>query len=348
MKKVPGALCVMLFVSGCASVATLDKTAVVSSEVQSKAKQFVDMTSRVNTIAYHLAVNGASLCSSVEYRNPLLLYSATAAGRGFNAQMLAALYHAYGFDNEVRVFDVADGAPVVSGELHRGDRVVKINDEAVSDDVGSATSALQSAVATGKTFDVVIAQTGGGQRTVRITPAKGCSGMVVAMATLAKTTDVVDYGGDGIALPADLLKYFKTDSQLAFLIARQYYYLDTSASIGRTAAGYTGAAIDGVMRYFTFGLANVFINLSHGGVLLARVAGRSGADIFALKLMKASGYDAHDVPKLWHRIDELPADKKPNNPTLTPSDSRRDAVGQAIEKLSVPVGAQAKASFNAQ
>jgi hypothetical protein len=64
--------------------------------------------------------------------------------------------------------------------------------------------------------------------------------------------------------------------------------------------------------------------------------------------MKAAGYDVHDVPRLWHTIDELPVDKRPDSPTLTPSAGRRAAVMQAIEKADALVSTQAKASVSTQ
>jgi hypothetical protein len=348
MQNIIGALLVALILSGCASTPTLDKTAAVPSKVLLATTRFVQMQERVGKVAYRLATDGKALCSNQEPRAPLRLYSAKAVG-GLSSQAIDAMYRIYGLDNHVRVLNVLTGAPAIDGVLKRGDRIVAINSEKVDDDDPvDAEQTLESAISDGKSFEILVLQSDGSKQSVKITPATACSGQVVVMATPGVTTDVVDYAGDAVGVPADLVKYFTTDDELAFLIARQLYYMGTSASIGRKAAGYSGAAIDGVMRFFTFGVANAFLSLSHEGIVMARMAGRSSADAFALKLMKAAGYNTQDVLKLWHSIDEMPADQRPDNPTLTPSDSRRAAIEKAIKDADAPPVVQAKASAGAR
>jgi hypothetical protein len=348
MQKLLGALCVAILLSGCASTPTLDKTATVPSKVLLASVQFVQMQARVGKVAYRLATKGKALCSNTEPRAPLRLYSAKAAG-GVNSLTLDALYRIYGLDNHVRILNVLTGPPAIEGALKRSDRIISINDEAVDDDDPvDAEQTLERAISNGKSFEIVVLQDDGAKRSVTITPATACSGQIAVLATPDATTNVVDYAGDAVGVPADLVKYFSTDDELAFLVGRQLYYMGTSASVGRKAAGYSGAALDGVMRFFTFGVANAFLSLSHEGIVMARMAGRSSADLFALKLMQAAGYDVHSVPNLWHRIDEMPTDKRPDNPTLDPSESRRAAVEKAIKDADAPPGVQAKASSDVQ
>jgi hypothetical protein len=313
------------------------------------AQTFVTMQSRVSRIAYRLATRGVALCSNVGPLNPLLLYSAKTAGHDLSAEALSAIYQSYGLDEHVRVLDVLTGAPVITGGLARGDLIISIAGQVVDDDKAvAAERALQGAVAAGKGFDIIVAQKGSGHRAVHVTPALGCSGQVLVLATKDVTTDVVDYAGDAVGLPADLVHYFSTDDALAFLVGRQFYYLGTSASVGREAAGYAGVALGGVLRALTFGIGNALLHPVGNAVALARKAGADDADLFALRIMKAAGYDVHDVPRLWHTIDELPVDKRPDSPTLTPSAGRRAAVMQAIEKADALVSTQAKASVSTQ
>lgn len=343
MRRIFGALLAALIVSGCATTATLDKTAHVSTAVRTLAQTFVTMQARVSQVAYRLATRGVSLCTNIGPRNPLLFYSAKAAGHGLSAEALSAIYQLYGLDEHVRVLDVLTGAPVITGGLTRGDRIISIAGQAIDDDKPvAAERALQHAVAAGKSFDIVVAQQRGAHRTVQVTPVRGCSGKAVVLATKGAATDVVDYAGDAVGLPADLVHYFETDGALAFLVGRQLYYLGTSASVGREAAGYAGAALNGALRALTFGVGNALLHPVRNAVALARKAGADDADLFALRIMRAGGYDVHDVLNLWQRMDKMPADRRPDNATLTPSDGRRAAVLKAIKEADAPVSAQAK------
>lgn len=349
MKKIFGTLLAGLIVSGCATTATLDKTAHVSTAVRSLAQTFVTMQSRVSRIAYRLATRGVALCSNIGPRNPVELYSAKAAGHGLSAEALSAVYQSYGLDEHVRVLDVLTGAPVITGGLARGDRIISIAGQAIDDNKPvAAERALQHAVAAGKSFDIVVARKRGGHRTVRVAPARGCSGKVVVLATKGAATDVVDYAGDAVGLPADLVHYFRTDDALAFLVGRQIYYLGTSASVGREAAGYAGAALNGALRALTFGVGNALLHPVGNAVALARKARADDADLFALRIMRAGGYDVHDVLKLWQRIDKMPSARRPDNPTLTPSVDRRAAVVKAIKEADVLVSAQAETKIGVQ
>jgi hypothetical protein len=272
----------LLLLSGCATSPAVDRSLTVSDATRSEVRRLVEHDLASNGVNYRLSIAGADDCrdAGLQHRSPFsLLFNATALP---SAEMRTAIFQLYGLEHQARL-----QAHTPELAAYDGARVVAVNGESTANP-GKAMGSLFRALDKQRPLTLRLED----GRSVEAQPQRACPGIISGDYTgIAKAPE--NFGGIVELVPTAWAKVVRTPDELAFVLARSVYFTGAEGQHKLRHALYAGAAVSGVLRALTFGVAQLVADPKRLAVQARRRLNRQEADAFALRLMRRAGFDVH-------------------------------------------------------
>lgn len=270
----------LVMLSGCAATRpALDHHASVPPAKLEAARDIVDGMRNTNAVIYQLATAGSAVCaeSDPHYRAPFsMLFNAAGIA---DLEMRNALYALLRVDQHPLL-----QAHAPSLQQYDGAEIVAINGQS-ADEQHKLIQVVEKAVDANADLQVTLAD--GRQLVTRGLSA--CPTQVLTAyfgplreAQLVGYKDVTPKGWSQLARNRD---------EQAFVLARSVYFTAGEGRVKLRNALYAGAAANGALRALTFGLSAIVVDAKTVAVRARRAANRSDADLFAVQLMTAAGFN---------------------------------------------------------
>jgi len=251
---------------------------------------FVAAVVRVNDVAWRLRTANAELCGTRARWS-----QGIAAGTVWDlpSSLQVAAETALGFDRRMRVLAVAAGSPAAEAGIRAGDRIAAID--------GSSLGSKPTVSGLRNGLDrpapaLELHGPDGQARSVVLASRRICD---VDMQVLASFGRSLPPAPNAATLGLETLQHIGSDDDLAFLLAHDVAHVLLDHFRNKSDDHAAAPAVSQALA-----LALGVPSLAGGGNPLARPYGparEAEADMLAVTLMRAAGYDAGGVPELLAR-----------------------------------------------
>lgn len=255
----------------------------------------LERQARVWTVGSRLRTAGAPLCDEVRYT-----YGFFAVDRDDFGSYWARVADDVGLEPGVRVWTVRDDIDAVAGTLSRGDRIVTVDDETISD-FDSFADAMSRPQNDGVLM-MTVERSSGEIVDVGLQGIESCDYRVALVEDDMTQTFVK---GRDVYVTSGLLDFFRSDDELAVMLAHEMAHDSLGHFTRKQVQAFAGVLAEVAITVFT--------GVGTGGSLarLGQTAFAGGmerkADWLSLYIVARAGYDASVAPELWTRIaSELP------------------------------------------
>lgn len=281
-------------------------------------RNMIAMQDRLFKVASPLLTANVPLCKG----NARNLLGFTAKNKYSYSQAMAPAAQSLGFDDRLQVTDVLPGSGAANNDIKRGDYLISVGDRPVpqGENAERLTAILLTPLMTGKAPVKLGLQRGSTPVNVMVPLTRAC-----AFSIELGNVDTVNAYSDGtrVLVTRGMLKFARTDEELAYLIAREIAH-NALAHPGRQKMVKTiGDIINNLMRTNpdTSTLAGT------GGILPYGQDMDAAADTLSLYMLVRAGYSIDNAPAFWKRLAAQYPVSVPNGYTaLHPSTTYRLAM----------------------
>lgn len=252
-------------------------------------KESARLNAQLLNPAFQVRRANVGLCDESAYSFGFLLLWRT--GDEFEGATVSA----FEVDDNILIYEVADGSPVDLAGIRKGDRITKINTQPVGDDPAIALRPVDDAAVAGGEVTFFVKRDAQAFRAV-VAPERVCS-YPVGLFDDQSVNAFAD--GDRVMISKGMVRFVDTEDELALVIGHELAHNTEGHRDKKMGNAIFGAIFDGLAAGFGVNTGGAFSNAMAG---VNSQDFESEADYVGAYYAARAGYDVSQAAGLWRRM----------------------------------------------